>query len=380
MAVGYRWLFGDLRTGKIVRTVDLTGGRWSLPFDGPGTMEGTFPLRSGEWPTARADAAVGKNFVAVAYVAADGTETFLEAGPLWTTKYARAAGELVVGGAGLWTYFDHRKLLPVLAGDQSAAEASLTYDGSLALIAKRLIEQAQAHTGGTLPIVLPDDADLGTGANTRTYPGYELGWVGERLKQLTEVEDGPEVQFVPRRRTDDPRFIEWVMVVGTEPTGGMVYRPGAPHLIDGAAPKSPLRDLTIAASGSAIAERVWAAGQGEAQGRPIVSVTDPSLLTLGYPLLEAEVSSTDSVEQDSTLVAHATELAAQSSRPVETWQVSLSRDGRPHVGLVRPGDWARFRIAGDVYVPDGEYQMRITAMSDDGDAVVLDLAPRLGDI
>lgn len=377
----YRWHFGDLRTGKIARTVDLTGARWSLPFDSPGTLEGTFPLDSGEWRTARADAAVAKSFIAVSYVADDGTETFLEGGPLWTTKYSRASGELTLAGSGLWTYFDHRKLVPVLAAGETAATAGLSYTGlPLALIAKRLVEAAQAHTGGTLPIVLPDDESLGVGNHDRTYPGYELGWVGERLNQLTEVEDGPEVQFVPRRRVDDPRYLEWVMVVGTTATDSMIYRPGAPHLIDASAPESPLRDLTISADGSAMAERVWAAGQGEAEGRPIVSASDPFLLNLGYPLLESELTSTDTTELETTLGAQVEEALAQSARPVETWEVSVSRDGRRHVGLIRPGDWARLRLAGDVYQPDGEYQMRITSMSGGDETIALALQPRFGDL
>ena len=232
----YRWLVGDLRTGRVWRTVDLTGTRGSAAADGDGTLEGSAPLGDGtDWPTAYPESTPVRAFLACEYLTDGGTSTIVQAGPVWTRRFNDATRSLQIGAASLASYFDHRKVIPVLPVTANPSEASVTYTGAeLGLIAKRLVELAQSHTGGTLPIVLPPDADLGGpgDAHTRTYPGYELGWVGDRLQQLSEVDGGPEIQFEPRRRPDDPRFIEWVMRVGRDVDGGALFQSGAPWVFD----------------------------------------------------------------------------------------------------------------------------------------------------
>lgn len=377
---GYRWFVGDLRTGKISRTIGLIDSRWSSTISDDGTLEGSFPLRSGEWSTARSDSAPAKQFLAVSYVTEAGDETFLAGGPIWTSRYDDSTGVLQVGAAALSSYYDHRKVMPVLAAGANPAEATVTYTGAqLGLIAKRLIELAHTHTGGSLPVVLPSDTDLGGAGttHTRTYPGYELGWVGERLQQLTEVEGGPEIQFVPRRRSDDPRYIEWVMRIGVQPTM-LLTQAGAPWIFDRTVPKSPIRSINVDTNGSEMTERSWAAGQGEAEGRPIVFEDSTALVDAGWPLLESEVTSTDTVSDDATLRGHARADLAHGSAPIETWTVVVDRDARPNVGLYSAGDWCKVRIRDHDYLPDGDYDMRILFKSGDASAsVTLQMVPRL---
>jgi len=379
---GYRWIVGDLRTGKIWRTVDLIGGKWNTPFTDVGAMEGSFPVKAPDWPTARSDTPVAKAFMAVAYVDKLGNETFLEGGPIWKSKFDDETSILQLAGAGLWSYFDHRKLVQVLAAGQSAASTSLTYNAAqLGLIAKRLVELAQSHTGGSLPIVLPDDADLGGAGtdHTRTYPGYELAWIGERLKQLTDVKGGPEIQFVPRRNAADNRFIEWVMRVGVAPSM-LLTQAGTPWVFDRTTRKSPVRKINVDSDGTAIASRQWAAGQGEAEGRPIVMMDSDLLPGLGFPLLEDETAATDNVTTTDVLTAYATEALAYSQRPVEAWVLTVSRDDRPNVGQYRAGDWATVRIKNHDYLYDGDYDMRILNVAGDADdAITLTMSERLGE-
>lgn len=384
MVPGYRYYVGDLRTGKITRPIDLVGGSWSTPLGEPGSLEGSFPLASGEWKSARSDAATGKAFLAVAYVNAAGDETMLEAGPIWKRNCPWETSVLSLSAAGLHSYFDHRKVIPVLAAGQTPSDVEETYTAAqLGLIAKRLVELAQKHTGGSLPIVLPSDADLGGAGDTheRTYPGYELAWVGDKLKELSEVDGGVEIQFVPRRRTDDPRFIEWVMRIGVAPTG-LLTQSGRPWSWDTSVPKSHVRGISIAEDGTKMAFRQFAAGQGQAEGRPIAVAEDLSLVAgvSNFALLEGEVSATDAVDDPDLLPQYAFAALAYSQRPVESWTATVSRDGNPTVGQLRPGDWASFIIRDHPYIPDGTYPMRILNIAGgDTDAVTLTLSERLGE-
>lgn len=409
MTAGYRFIFGDLRTGKQYRVVDLVNASWSLPLGEPGVIEGSYPLGAIDpkspavvealggdlrprpmWPTAHSDATVGKSYLVVAYVNAAGDETLLEGGPVWKLDADHKTKVLKVGAAGLGSYFDHRKVMKVLAAGEDPADPDPppTYRaGQLGLIAKNLVELSQSHMGGHLPIVLPSDASLGglvpEGVEARyeeTYPGYELAWVGDKLKALSERDGGPEIQFVPRRRTDDPRYIEWVMRIGTADTKMMLTQFGKPWSWDTSVPRSDVRGISISADGTRMAFRQWAAGQGQAEGRPIAYNTAPELLDAGFPLLEGEVTAVDSEAEGSTLNEYVDQALAFSQRPIETWSATVSRDGRPTVGQLRPGDWAKFVLRDHFFKPDGEYAMRILSMSGgDSETITLNLAERLGE-
>jgi hypothetical protein len=381
MAAGYRYYVGDLRTGKITRPVALVDGSWSLPLGEPGSVEGSFPLRSGEWKTARSDTAPAKSFLAVAYENAAGDETMLEAGPIWKSDYDDSSGVIKFAASGLHSYFDHRKVLPVLAAGETAQDVSKTYEAAnLALVAKRLVELAQSHVGGSLPIVLPSDAELG-GAGTayeEVFPGYELSWVGDRIKQLAEKGDF-EIQFVPRRRTDDRRYIEWVMRIGSPATSGLLFQTGNPWTWDMRPEKHDVRSLGISTDATKMAFRQWAAGQGQAEGRPVAMAQDLTLVNAGFALVEGEVSATDT-EDDPQPFADA--ALAYSQRPIESWNASVSRDGKTiTVGQLRPGDWARYWIADHAYLPDGKYEMRLLSIAGNtSDVVSLTLSERLGEL
>lgn len=388
MTAGYRFIFGDTRTGKQSRVVDLVETSWSWLLGEPGSIDGSFPLASGAWPDAHSDTTVGKAYLVVAYVNEAGDETLLEGGPVWKYEFDHTTGVLKVGAAGLGSIFDHRKVMKVLASGEDPAEAAVEYSAKqLGLIAKRLIELTIAHTGGNLPIVMPSDASLGgpgTGVESdflETYPGYELAWVGEKLKSLSEREGGPEVQFVPRRRTDDPRYIEWVMRIGTADTKMLLTQSGQPWRWDTSVPKSDVRGISMSGDGTKMAFRQWATGQGEAEGTPIAVDTATTLLDAGFPLLEGQVQTTDTEGDTKILNQFVNAALAYSQRPAESWTATVSRDGRPTVGQLRPGDWARFILRGHRFKPDGDYDMRIMSISGSGgsDAISLTLSERLGE-
>lgn len=401
MVAGYRYSVGDLRTGKLTRPdVDLVGGSWSTPLGEPGSIGGEYPLRALStkqieagvkprplWPDARSDAAAGKAFLLVEYENAAGDRTALEAGPIWKSKYTDSTGVFGISAAGLGSYFDHRKVIKALVAGEDPSGVSEEYTAKeLSLIAKRLVELSQSHVGGSLPIVLPSDAELGgvgTGLETdfiETYPGYELAWIGDKLKSLSERKEGMEIQFVPRRRSDDPRFIEWVMRIGVAANKGLLTQTGSPHAWFTGVPKSDVREIDISSDGTKMAFRQWAAGQGEAEGRPIVKADAWELIEAGFALLEGEVTSTDSADID-TLPSYAGAALDFSQRPIESWTVTVSRDGRPTVGQIRPGDWARFIVRGHTYLPDHDYDMRILSVAGgDSDSVTLTLSERLGEL
>jgi hypothetical protein len=243
-------------------------------------------------------------------------------------------------------------------------------------VAKNLIELAHTHTNGALPIVLPDDV---AGTETRTYPGSELAWVGQKLRDLTAEDGGPEIQFQPRFVADDERYIEWVMRVGT-PGEPLLHQTGSDWTWDASVPKSAVAELSVDIDGTGLASRAWAAGASSGADRLVEYRNDATLTSFGWPLLEVEVDGSDTVSTSAQLASLARQAVTAARLPVHTWTLKVRAGSHPLPGMVRPGDWARVTVGDDHdYLTRGEFRGRVTAVSgDDTDAMSIQFQPEPG--
>lgn len=395
--VRYSVLVGELRTGRRLVSLPYVDGSWSIAAGSAGDITVRIPLLAadyrrldaqitgGMWPGA--DVYPSEETFPRAVVtrwvpgpkprrdikaATEPTRTFMAvladdrvvaAGPIWTQDWDQDNGTLELKALGLASLWDHRLVLNHLVNMQQAgavAASSLSYSGlSLGTIAKRLVQEAQAHTGGTVPVVFPDDE---AGTNDRTYPGYELATVGQRLSELSEVEGGPEMEFQPRL-TADRTGVEWVMRVGTtaEP---QLAQAGLDWMVDTSVPRGNLGGLSVNVDASAVANRAFAKGSGSDEATLISRPgTDPAQWAAGYPLLES-ASSYSSVIEQATIDAHAAGDVEANNRPWQTWRLKVPVDGR--VGTARPGDWWKVRVGEDhVFLDAGLYRSRMASMSGD---------------
>lgn len=139
-------------------------------------------------------------------------DRLLAAGPVWADPYTAKTKYVRIVAAGLWSYFDHRYVLPVLAPGQLPRDVTSRWEGlSLRTIAKRLVQQACAHPGAGLPIDYEDDI---LGDHEREYLGADGITVGDALRRLTDVEGGPDIAFRPYM-TSDRRFVRWALATGS---------------------------------------------------------------------------------------------------------------------------------------------------------------------
>lgn len=383
MTGSYAWHIGTLIDGQITTELPVVFGQsqWQLVMDDAGTLTVVAALSDS---TVRGldlytSAEPARCFLALGYLDDTGTETFLEAGPIWTHSYDGNTRQLTIRASGLWSLWDHRMVLPVLSAGQSPSSVTTTYTGlSLGTIAKRLVALAQTHTGGSVPVALPTDE---TGTNSNTYPGYAMDKVGDMLRNLTGVEGGPEIQFVPRRQASDPTKLEWVMRVGTT-EAPLLSQMGADWIWDLTAVKSSASGLKVTRDGSVMTCTQWVQGAGTDVSTLFGQASDSTLIDAGFPLLEA-IDASHSGEAgasvQATLDAYAAEDLARTNRPMETWTITVQRDDTPAVGSYQVGDYVSLTVAGDYYVPDGTYRSRITGLSgDDTNQVSVALASTLG--
>lgn len=392
-AVRYSALVGELRTGRRLVALPYSGGSWSIAAGSAGDITVTLPTQAAEyqrltpvltgglwpgpdvWPSPETfPQGVVTRWVPGSSprkdirAAIEPTRTFLAiladdrvvaAGPIWSRTEDDGIIELkALGLASLW---DHRLVLNHLTNMQQAgavAASSLSYSGlSLGTIAKRLVQEAQAHTGGSVPVVFPADE---AGTAERVYPGYELASVGQRLSELSDVEGGPEIDFTPRL-TADRTGVEWVMRVGTTAQPQLVQA-GLDWMVDTSVPRGNLGGLTITEDATSVTSRAFAKGSGTDTAtlisRPAV---DSARLDAGFPLLES-AGSYSSVLEQSTIDAHAAGDLASNDRPWQTWKIKVPVDSR--VGAARPGDWWSIRVGeGRVLVEPGMYRSRMQSMS-----------------
>jgi len=368
----FQVLIGDLRTGLITVRAPAAAATWQQVLNAAGNLTGIqIPAAATELTGADLyhTTAPGKTFVAIQY-----GDAILAGGPIWTHAYNRKSGQLTIGGAGLWSLFDHRLVIPVLAEPLAlgAAQAAVTTypsssNMSLGDIAVALVTQALAHVGGNAPVVFPA-AQGATPGNTRTYNGFDLATLGQRLTELTAVNNGPEITFTPRIDPTDPRYIQWVMRAGT-PTNPALTQTGADWWFDATAPLSPVSDIDYTADATTMATRWWEVGTGTGAGVLMSQADSTTLTAAGYPLLEvvSRAHTGDGTQTD--LDAYATTGLAQANRPSAVWKITIRVDGGadldptvlagPSIDQIRPGDYVQIHTQGDPFLPDGTRRARV---------------------
>lgn len=381
MGGSYAWHVGTLRDGKLTAQIPVVQTSFSVVMDDAGPLQVTMPLDDPDVAALNPYliAEPCRCFLALAYTDPDGTETFLAGGPIWTHAYDDSTKALTIGASGLWSYYDHRKVLPVLMAGVNPATVTTVLTASLGTIAKQLVQLAHTHTAGSVPVVFPVD-EAGTPA--MTYPGFSMTATGQALRDLTTVQNGPEIQFTPRRTAADGRFIEWVMRAGTTEVP-LLVQAGGDWIWDASAPKSSVGAISVNRDGSAMGTRQWTQGAGSDVGTLFSEAEDDTLTAAGFPLLEnADTSNHTDITTQATLDTWSAGELAASNRPVETWQMKVRRDEQPLVGEYSVGDWASVTVGdSNPYIPNGTYRTRILSIAgDDTDNVTIQLSPTLGGI
>jgi len=329
-------LCGELRTGRILAEVPVSDASWEQVLRDAGKVEASVPL------TARQVTAVPELLSYLegprCFLAAQRGNTILEAGPIWAHDYDGRSTLRVVAG-GLLSYFDHRKVMRVLAG-ANPAEQVITWTGvDLATMAIRLLKVAATHTGGVLPIVLPAER---SGTHERTWFGWQVASIGQVIGDLMGVIDGPDIALEPRLSTDRLR-VEWVMRAGTQ-AQPMLSQVGDDWEWDASVVRSAVSGMKVSRDWSALTMREWATGEGQDEATLMAMREDTTLTANGFPLLES-ASAHSTVQQQSTLTAHARAGLAANLRAWQTWTLTVRGD--PHIEDYRPGDWGRTWIPAD---------------------------------
>jgi len=376
--VTVQYIIGDLLTGRRIQNLPIIAGTgsWSEVLNDAGDIACTVSLKD---PVIQRLGLFQSASVGKAFLAAISGSTVLNAGPIWFHDFNDDDKQLTLTASGMWSYFDHRALLPVLAGrnptdattdtrysfpvtDPNATGYPWPSDTSASLhdIARGLVAQAQTWTNGNVPVILPSTV-AGSPAE-RWYKGADLAFVGERLAQLTQVEGGPDIMFPPQL-TSGLQGVQWAKRIGT-PTEPRLFSPQRQKFQVGVA-KSSVSKLRVKIDGTGLAAQSFASG-GRTNDTTLITVsTDPALGNAGYALLDAVDSSHSTVSNATTLQAYSDEVVMQGETPSMVFAFDHNLTKQPFLEGFNAGDFADVRVRKNSYLPDDTYGMRIMSRSGD---------------
>jgi hypothetical protein len=371
----------DLLTNVPLGELPLSGVRYSLALNDSGTLSGSFKVDS----RAAARRRVRDPYDATMpcrrciYAWRDGVPQW--GGIIWTRNYNSANSTVNIQCSDWWSYFDHRKVLPVLSFpidiEFEIANLLVSQTGEDQNdIARYLVTLAQSHTGGDLGLVL-DTTTSGIDRD-RNWAGFELANVGEELRRLSQVIDGPDITMGvspsvdangrPRRimRTGEPRLGQqgsaWVWEYGANVTA-----------------------FTWPSDGSRYAKRTFATGKGMEYGTPIAAAQDTATARASWPLMETETGYSN-VTDTGTLQEHTDQDLMLARLPVVLPTLTVRGDRSPRIGEWAVGDDGRVSLKDD-FMPQGvDTSMRIVradvSPASDGqdESVTFVMAPLLDDV
>lgn len=410
-----RYLLADLRTGKRLLNLPVMTGPWGTKVGSPDDIAVKVDLRDPDAQNLnlRNSAAKARTILA----AVEG-QTIMAAGPIWGDHYDRDAQTLDLTAKGIRSIFDHRYILPVVAATTSLSSwlvpdptdssktmpnpaLATTYSNvSYATMAKRLIAQALAWTGGNLPIDLsgvPDEVATGL---TQTWDGVDFKALRDAIDQLSGL--GPEIEFRPQF-TADGLGITFAAQMGTV-AQPLLFSSNRPRW-NVTSPETAVSNFMTDGDASVLASNSWAVGGRSADTVLVSRAMDPTLTNAGYPLLEVSDTTHSSVSRQPTLDSYALQNLQDAQAPVETWSFTaeaypVDESGNPagpQIGSYQTGDFCElffdpFQPAsadgkrpqrGDAYLQSGNngapYVHRIFAMSGDekGTGVKVSCAPQV---
>lgn len=375
----WSYLLADLRTNAILYEPALTAVTMNKPLNESGALTASWFLGSRRLPASLNPYELTRPGRTAIYALRDGTPFW--GGIVWTTRYDSRDEKLTLGAADWWSYYHHRKLLPVLAAPEHAdpndiytvAKKSLIWiDREQNQLARDLLAYAHAHTGGDIGVT-STTGNSGTARTLKVY-GFELTDIGDSLRRLAELDGGPDIAFDVGAvdSTGAPRRL---MRIGTPSLG----QPGAPWIFEYGA---NMLAYTWPSDATRMSTRTFAVGTGQERTARIGRAEDATAADDGWPLLESDQQySTVNLPDD--LISHATADLAANRRPVVLPELVVRGTATPTLGTYSPGDTCRLSITDRLFPNGREETVRVVNIavspSDGVEQVTVTVAPVLDD-
>ncbi|SOB83131.1 hypothetical protein [Streptomyces sp. 1331.2] len=331
----YRVLICDLRSDQLLDVLPLWGVSLDDYIGKTGALQGTVRIVTAEL-AARARASLVPGRTAL-WVERGGDIWW--GGILWTTSLASdARGYLALSlQAATWDSYLNRRMLY----DSQQAAGVDQFD-----IVRNLLAYVAEQPGGDIGIEAGTDVSGVT--RDRFYSRFDLPYVRDIIDALSRVENGFEWRIGSYRDSDTGRRIKQLQLGYPRITAGardiVLTRPG------------PIESYSWAVDATGQANSWQSRGASTnrnqtANSSPLMSehITNTADIEAGWPRLDGS-SDYQTVEQQTTLDAHARADAAARLRPLTIPEITVRLDGQISPAML--GAAVRLRIT-DLWWPEG---------------------------
>ncbi|WP_295821542.1 hypothetical protein [uncultured Microbacterium sp.] len=363
-----RIFVGELTTGRNIIPIPARDGEWAIRRNRGGSLsaEVTLSAKAHRRLDLYQSAMPGRAYLAIA----EGDFIF-EAGPIWEHEYNDDSRRLRIDAEGIWSMLMRRFIMPAAvetidlllqsgddAGKPNPAVATLFTGATWPAIVRQIIQQGMARAGGALPFVFGPD---GVGAHDKSYDAASFKTQGEAFTDITELVDGPEIEF---RAEFAPggTGVQWRPMVGDD-AQLQITRVGAPHRFDFSTPQKSVSGLVVKRSARDMTSEAWATGGRQAAIALISRAASDALQKAGFPRMESLSAAHSTVKEQATLDAYAWDDLGLGSGLAEWWSFDTDIDRVPKVGSFTLGDYCDVVLRRNPYLPDGTYRRRIAALS-----------------
>lgn len=248
-----------------------------------------------------------------------------------------------------------------------------------ASLARMAVEISTKKLGGELPIVYPvpitkftdiEKQPDGVVIKEHEKPHYRR-WAGYQgmsvnvdavLTELSELDNGPDILFVPKLNGSR---IYWEMWTGKNDSFPEFIGDNEP-LWDTTSHNGTISNLTLQLSGSKQTNRAFAIGGGSGGAQPMSMAQDTSKFSSGWPLLESfETYTHFTGNSSSTIKSKANELLRADDKPRHQLTGTVRVEGPPEVGTFWPGHYGQLITQGWYGLSNGTVRAKILSISGD---------------
>lgn len=299
----------------------------------------------------------------------------------WLTHFRMADGGAVTLDCGDgWTIWDKRLVInhnldsgwqdrTVLIDEENPpANWVLTLKGTYRDIARGLL--AESLKFGALPYSLPPAQ--GGSAHERTYQSWDLSTVADRLSDLTDLEDGPELRFDPTIDADG--VLTFALNVGAREIIDHTWRwnpsaPGQRVTIDG-----------IDVDGSTICTQSYGTGGKNDDNLMVARHVGGVLTGEGWPVLQTANTEHTTLSVLATLQSYVRADVESGDMPQLTVALKVGREYDVHVGdrvtltLPDDGSWLQWWLRGTI---GSRLNLKVTDVSGDAGSEMLGVQTRV---
>lgn len=354
--------------GAHIMRIPYTAASWSDSISDPGSMSVDITLTDatnkaallslGMYDTLRP----WKTIISAQHT----PEHVRHAGVITSRQWDPDTRKLTLNIGGGWTLLGKRLVLNhalatsfrdgevLIDEDHPNADWTLTLTGSYRDICRGLI--AETLKWGPLPITLPP---IEGGNYTRTYGGYDLATIADRLNDLADIENGDEIRFTPH----------------IDATGRLTFQlEAAPELIDhrwqwnATIPGQRVKLTGYDEDGATMTTDVWAAG-GKNDDKTLMCRSIRTN-TMNWPIMQTANTQHTTVSILNTLRGYAHMQMLQGLSTSETIGLTVGDEYDVHVG-----DHATVRVDDDL-LGSRLLQLKITDVDGAADTDWLTLQAR----